>query len=169
MIVHTPGPSVTRAPKTENNIAESSQDLEAEANRRTGDVSIYLYYIGSIGWPTTLVFIFCITVFVFCTSFPSEYSPRVPYRNMLIHLSNLAQMVGHGGNGIPLRADELLPRYLRYAWLPCNYLPHCQYLAVDHHDGTKVRRELPYDVAQYGSKVCPAVPLFIGNMLTMSP
>lgn len=124
MVVPAPGGSITRAPKTRKNIAESSDDLEAEANRRTGDVSIYLYYIRSIGWPTTLVFIFCITAFVFCTSFPSKFSQH-PYRAMLIPCSNLAQMVGDGGDGIPLRTDQLLPRYLRYAWMSRDYLPNC--------------------------------------------
>ena len=49
--------------------------LEAEANRRTGDASIYLYYVGSIGWWPTIIFIMAITSFIFCLSFPSEFSP----------------------------------------------------------------------------------------------
>ncbi|KAL1959109.1 hypothetical protein VTO42DRAFT_2896 [Malbranchea cinnamomea] len=69
-VVPSKGPSISRPPQTQN-IAESSQELEAEANRRTGDISIYLYYIGSIGWGTTLIFVFCISVFVFCISFPT--------------------------------------------------------------------------------------------------
>jgi ATP-binding cassette, subfamily C (CFTR/MRP), member 1 len=50
-----------------------TDNLEAEANRRTGDVSIYLYYIRSIGWWPTIIFIVAITAFIFCISFPSEY------------------------------------------------------------------------------------------------
>lgn len=99
-VVPSKGPSITRKPLSQN-VAESSQDLDAEANRRTGDVSIYLYYIGSIGWPTTLVFIFGITVFVFCTAFPSTYIPtpsHFPLANNVC--SNLAQVVGYCRNGI---------------------------------------------------------------------
>jgi ATP-binding cassette, subfamily C (CFTR/MRP), member 1 len=51
-----------------------TDNLEAEANRRTGDVSIYLYYIRSIGWWPTIIFIVAITAFIFCISFPSEYT-----------------------------------------------------------------------------------------------
>ncbi|KAH8425873.1 putative ABC multidrug transporter [Aspergillus melleus] len=36
-----------------------------------GDVSIYLYYVRSIGWLPTMVFTIAITGFVFCISFPS--------------------------------------------------------------------------------------------------
>lgn len=54
--------------------------LEAEASRRTGDTSIYLYYIGSIGWWPTVVFILAITGFIFCISFPSKIQPLPPTR-----------------------------------------------------------------------------------------
>jgi ATP-binding cassette subfamily C (CFTR/MRP) protein 1 len=49
-----------------------SDPLEAEANRRTGDLSIYLYYVNSIGWGPTIIFIVGITAFIFCISFPSK-------------------------------------------------------------------------------------------------
>jgi ATP-binding cassette, subfamily C (CFTR/MRP), member 1 len=55
------------------NLNQVTENLEAEANRRTGDVSIYLYYIRSIGWWPTIIFIVAITAFIFCISFPSEY------------------------------------------------------------------------------------------------
>jgi ATP-binding cassette, subfamily C (CFTR/MRP), member 1 len=42
-------------------------------SRRTGDVQIYLYYIKSVGWIASLVFVVAITGFVFCISFPSTY------------------------------------------------------------------------------------------------
>jgi ATP-binding cassette subfamily C (CFTR/MRP) protein 1 len=47
-------------------------DIEGEANRRTGDMSIYIYYIKSIGWIPVLIFVVFITAFIFCISFPSE-------------------------------------------------------------------------------------------------
>jgi ATP-binding cassette, subfamily C (CFTR/MRP), member 1 len=58
-------------PSNPNQITDS---LEAEANRRTGDVSIYLYYVRSIGWLPTSIFIVAMTAFIFCMSFPREYS-----------------------------------------------------------------------------------------------
>jgi ABC-type Mn2+/Zn2+ transport system ATPase subunit len=44
-----------------------------DASRRTGDVQIYLYYVKSVGWFASLVFVVAITGFVFCISFPSTY------------------------------------------------------------------------------------------------
>ena len=38
-----------------------------------GDLSIYLYYIRTIGWFPTVVFVVAMTGFVFCISFPSTY------------------------------------------------------------------------------------------------
>src|SRR2546429_4248012 len=58
----------TYCPSSSNVTTES---IEAEASRRTGDVAIYLYYINSIGWLPTIIFIVTITSFVFCVSFPS--------------------------------------------------------------------------------------------------
>jgi hypothetical protein len=58
-------------------VAESSGELEAEANRRTGDTTIYLYYVNAIGWPAAIVFIFCIGSFVVCYSFPSTLESRI--------------------------------------------------------------------------------------------
>lgn len=51
----------------------TEEDVQAEANRRTGDVAIYRYYIGSVGWIPTLVFVISIVIFIFGISFPSEY------------------------------------------------------------------------------------------------
>ncbi|KAK2853332.1 hypothetical protein FQN49_005174 [Arthroderma sp. PD_2] len=52
-------------------VPQTSDELEAAANRRMGDMAIYLYYARSIGWPTTIVFMFFISAFVFCISFPT--------------------------------------------------------------------------------------------------
>ncbi|KAM5475001.1 hypothetical protein MauCBS54593_001472 [Microsporum audouinii] len=59
------------APAVIDDTPQTSEELEAAANRRMGDMAIYLYYARSIGWPTTLVFMFFISAFVFCISFPT--------------------------------------------------------------------------------------------------
>ncbi|KAL5045769.1 hypothetical protein BDW71DRAFT_183332 [Aspergillus fruticulosus] len=46
-------------------------DIELESYRGGGDMSIYLYYIQSVGWLPTMAFALAITGFVFCISFPS--------------------------------------------------------------------------------------------------
>lgn len=70
-------PTVKASTKpSEPHAIQNSEGLEAEANRRTGDMSIYLYYARSIGWVTTGIFIFFITAFVFCVSFPSKSDPE---------------------------------------------------------------------------------------------
>ena len=46
----------------------STEDL----TRRTGDMSVYLYYINAVGWLPSLVFVFAISSFVFCISFPGK-------------------------------------------------------------------------------------------------
>ncbi|KAE8349019.1 P-loop containing nucleoside triphosphate hydrolase protein [Aspergillus coremiiformis] len=50
---------------------EEHEDSEMENSKASGDMSIYLYYIKSIGWLPTMIFIIAITAFVFCISFPS--------------------------------------------------------------------------------------------------
>lgn len=58
----------------------STVDLEevSGSNRQAGDLQIYLYYIRSVGWWTSMTFIVAITAFVFCISFPSEYTLLIP-------------------------------------------------------------------------------------------
>lgn len=53
-------------------IIQTNDDLEAEANRATGDFTIYRYYFDSVGWFGIIVFLVCISGFVFCISFPSK-------------------------------------------------------------------------------------------------
>ncbi|KAH8701351.1 P-loop containing nucleoside triphosphate hydrolase protein [Phaeosphaeriaceae sp. PMI808] len=48
----------------------TEDSLEEGAARRTGDVTVYLYYIRSVGWVATWIFIISITIFTFCNSFP---------------------------------------------------------------------------------------------------
>jgi ATP-binding cassette subfamily C (CFTR/MRP) protein 1 len=56
----------------EKQIIQTDEDLELEANRQTGDFSIYKYYLGSVGWIAVTIFGVCISSFVFCISFPSK-------------------------------------------------------------------------------------------------
>lgn len=57
-----------------NNSKVTEEDIQAETNRRTGDAAIYLYYVRSVGWTPTLIFIVSITIFIFGQSFPSKYT-----------------------------------------------------------------------------------------------
>jgi len=50
----------------------TEEDMQAESNRRTGDAAIYLYYVRSVGWVPTIIFIVSITIFIFGISFPSK-------------------------------------------------------------------------------------------------
>jgi ATP-binding cassette subfamily C (CFTR/MRP) protein 1 len=52
----------------------TEEDIQAETNRRTGDAAIYLYYVRSVGWIPTLIFIVSIVIFIFGQSFPSRRS-----------------------------------------------------------------------------------------------
>lgn len=54
---------------TSNKVTE--EDIQAEANRRTGDSAIYLYYVRTVGWAPTIIFIVSITIFIFGQSFPT--------------------------------------------------------------------------------------------------
>ena len=77
----TPEKHVYEAPpryterQTSSKVTED--DIQAEANRRTGDTAIYLYYIGSVGWIPTIIFIVSIIIFIFGISFPSKFSHSV--------------------------------------------------------------------------------------------
>lgn len=57
----------------------TENDMLAEANRRTGDTAIYLYYVRSVGWVPTLIFVGSITIFIFGQLFPSK---RRPFRHI---------------------------------------------------------------------------------------
>ncbi|ORY11757.1 hypothetical protein BCR34DRAFT_455438, partial [Clohesyomyces aquaticus] len=49
----------------------TEEDIQAEANRRTGDAAIYLYYVRSVGWVPTMIFVVSIVIFIFGISFPT--------------------------------------------------------------------------------------------------
>ncbi|KAK4208910.1 hypothetical protein QBC37DRAFT_60766 [Rhypophila decipiens] len=46
-------------------------DLVDRASRSTGDIQIYLYYVKSVGWWASLLFVVAMIGFVFCMSFPN--------------------------------------------------------------------------------------------------
>jgi hypothetical protein len=58
-----PRPKILRSSK--------SEAIKEDPRRQSGDLSIYLYYIRSIGWLPTVIFLVAISGFVFCISFPS--------------------------------------------------------------------------------------------------
>jgi ATP-binding cassette subfamily C (CFTR/MRP) protein 1 len=64
----------------------TEEELQAEANRRTGDIAIYGYYVGTVGWVPTIIFVVSITIFIFGMSFPSMYS-LYPWSR---HITNLS-------------------------------------------------------------------------------
>lgn len=64
-------------------------DSEFEANKRTGDLSIYAFYARSVGWIAVLTFVVAISAYVFCISFPqvwlgwwAEANARKPNENL---------------------------------------------------------------------------------------
>lgn len=75
------GIAITRAKESDSGDSLTSSETacpregegEDDTSRRTGDVQIYLYYVKSVGWFASLVFVFAIIGFVFCISFPSTY------------------------------------------------------------------------------------------------
>ncbi|KAH3906329.1 hypothetical protein HBI56_195160 [Parastagonospora nodorum] len=71
----------------------TEEEIQAEANRRTGDIAIYRYYVGSVGWIPTLVFIISCSIFIFGISFPSiwvkmwaEYNEDHPNKRLGFYL-----------------------------------------------------------------------------------
>ena len=48
------------------------QSPESLDDRRTGDFATYVYYVKAVGVIPTLFFVFAISTFVFCLSFPSK-------------------------------------------------------------------------------------------------
>ena len=74
---------------------------EADMNRQSGDLSIYLYYIRSVGWPATTIFVAAITVYVFCYTFPSIWLKWWADANAKAPNQNLGLWLGvYAGLGI---------------------------------------------------------------------
>nr|AAP78734.1 ABC transporter [Alternaria brassicae] len=92
-------PRYTERQATDNQLTED--EIQAEANRRTGDTAIYLYYIGTVGWIPTMIFIFSIIIFIFGISFPTiwvkmwaEYNEQHPNERLGYWLGIYAMLGG---------------------------------------------------------------------------
>lgn len=75
-------------PPTKEAVVEDP-DSEFEANKRTGDLSIYAFYARSVGWIPLIIFVVAISAYVFCISFPqiwlgwwAEFNAREPNENL---------------------------------------------------------------------------------------
>lgn len=90
--------SFDKETNSEGDVLESDEHLEAAANKQTGDLSIYKYYMNSVGWFAVLIFVVFISAFVFCISFPSKLRhtlSRWGGKWLIISLPRyLGQMVG---------------------------------------------------------------------------
>lgn len=64
-------PVVSEALPSQLCFPEKQEEFEKETYSSEGDLTIYLYYIRSIGWFSTVVFVVAISVFAFGLSFPS--------------------------------------------------------------------------------------------------
>lgn len=80
--VYEAPPKYTERQASSTKVTED--EIQAEANRRTGDTAIYLYYIGSVGWIPTLIFIVSIVIFIFGISFPCKIAISNIEKCMLI-------------------------------------------------------------------------------------
>ncbi|KAK3322938.1 P-loop containing nucleoside triphosphate hydrolase protein [Apodospora peruviana] len=69
--------SVTGSSETAMTRPSSTRGVDGQSgddkSRRTGDVQIYLYYVRSVGWWATLLFVAAIVGFVFSMSFPTVW------------------------------------------------------------------------------------------------
>lgn len=63
--------------------------IKEDPRRQSGDLSIYLYYIRSIGWLPTVIFLVAISGFVFCISFPSTVSVTPLQRLVLTDMTDI--------------------------------------------------------------------------------
>ncbi|KAH9869491.1 hypothetical protein IAQ61_006697 [Plenodomus lingam] len=97
--VYEAPPKYTERQVSDTKITED--DIQAEANRRTGDTAIYLYYIRNVGWIPTLIFMVSIVIFIFGISFPSiwvkmwaEYNEEHPNQRLGYYLGIYAMLGG---------------------------------------------------------------------------
>ena len=84
-------------------IAKGLSESELDANRRTGDLSVYGYYINTVGRFAAISFVAAICGYVFCMSFPqiwlgwwSEYNDEHPNQRLGYYLGIYA-LLGVGG------------------------------------------------------------------------
>jgi len=55
-----------------------------DAARRNGDISVYMYYLKTVGVIPVLIFVFAISAFIFCISFPGMCPRKLIMGLMLI-------------------------------------------------------------------------------------
>ena len=79
----------------------TEDDIQAEANKRTGDSKIYLFYVRSVGWTATVIFIVSITIFIFGQLFPTwwvkewaAYNAQHPNQNLGFYLGIYGMLGG---------------------------------------------------------------------------
>ncbi len=78
---------------------DTVETTEFEANKRTGDLSIYAYYAKSVGWFSVATFVVAISAYVFCISFPQVWlgwwaaaNARTPNQKMGYYLGIYAML-----------------------------------------------------------------------------
>ena len=156
-------------------IKSEHTDLEVDSTRRTGDLSIYLYYVQAVGWIPTVVFLVCITCYVFGISFPSTLFLRQPQCGNCLQTLNKDiwvkwwaqansdapnQNLGYwlGIYGL-LGAVALICLVLSCWWALLSNLVfsfHAKsplFQAINHNNGAQVRRKLSPDAAHDRSEV----------------
>lgn len=101
----------------------TEDSLEEDAARRTGDVTVYLYYIRSVGWSAAWIFIISITIFTFCNSFPRRYSKDTMKEDLLTKTHRyVAQVVGGRECVASKQPPWLLAWDILDAWRRCDIL-----------------------------------------------
>jgi hypothetical protein len=89
-------PSVTDLAQQKPLLPSKTDAIKEDPRRQSGDLSIYLYYIRSIGWLPTGIFLVAISGFVFCISFPSMVAVTLSLTSHADrHDRHLGQMVGN--------------------------------------------------------------------------
>ena len=73
---------------------DQQEDDLFEGNKRTGDLSIYAYYAGSVGWFAVVTFFVAMAAYVFCISFPQIWLGWWAAANARHPNSNLGYWLG---------------------------------------------------------------------------
>ncbi|KAL2836011.1 P-loop containing nucleoside triphosphate hydrolase protein [Aspergillus pseudoustus] len=123
------------------------KDLKAESAsyRGEGDISVYLYYIRSMGWLSTILFGVAISGFTFSISFPSIW---------------VKWWASSNGNYPGKDTGYYLGIYAVLGVVGMLCLIAGAWFADDHHNGTKIRRGLPPKSPEDGAKQDSAPMLF---------
>ena len=82
------------APTEESLPPRKTEESQLEANRRTGDLSVYYYYIKTVGTMAVIIFIIAISSYVFCYSFPQIWLGWWADANAVAPNQNLGYYLG---------------------------------------------------------------------------